>query len=268
MKHSTGFISSKYIFIWMVILTLIKSNFLHRAFKYFGWGMITSELMSSFIHNTLVVIAAWFLIRFYNIEENAGIGKWKTKYLSAYILPFLIVMVAGYSNISKYVDLGLVTSTLFLCSCLAVGMAEEFMFRGFLQSTLLQKHSLKEAVLITSIAFGLIHLLNLKNSLEAWADIINQVFIAISIGVIFSALVLKTGNLWLAGLLHGGINFVFSVNKWWRFKMNIIEDAMSDQDNVISYIITYGLFLLLFIIGWFMVNRLPEKIFPLEPENK
>lgn len=79
---------------------------------------------------------------------------------------------------------------LWLFAYLAVGMAEEFAFRGYLQFTLTQAVSFWPAAVLTSILFGLIHL----DVGASWPAIANYCALAL-----FACLAIRrTGTLWFA----------------------------------------------------------------------
>lgn len=79
-------------------------------------------------------------------------------------------------------------ATAWAMAYLAVGIAEEFAFRGYLQYTLTQGMGFWPAAVVTSILFGLIHL-----DVEApWQAICNIVVLALFVCVALR----RTGNLW------------------------------------------------------------------------
>lgn len=89
------------------------------------------------------------------------------------------------------------------------GAAEEMMCRGFLLHSLLEKISIPKAVMISSSAFVLPHLMSLLEVDFAYAvvGIINLYLISI----ILSALVLRRSGLWIACGLHSAWNFILYV---------------------------------------------------------
>ncbi len=89
------------------------------------------------------------------------------------------------------------------------GAAEEMMCRGFLLHSLLEKISIPKAVMISSSAFILPHLMSLLEADFAYAivGIVNLYLISI----VFSALVLLRSGLWIACGLHSAWNFILYV---------------------------------------------------------
>jgi membrane protease YdiL (CAAX protease family) len=90
---------------------------------------------------------------------------------------------------------------LILLNTLFVGFSEELMFRGALLQAFRSVTSIWPAVLLSSVAFGAIHSLNVFVTGDLKAALI-QSSAALLSGVIFIALRLRTGSLWPSIILH------------------------------------------------------------------
>lgn len=89
---------------------------------------------------------------------------------------------------------------------LAVGFLEELLFRGLLFNALRQQ-SLGSAIIISSVTFGLGHLVNLLNgNSEGLFKSVLQVGYAISLGLLFTVLYWRTGSLWACIASHAAID--------------------------------------------------------------
>lgn len=82
-----------------------------------------------------------------------------------------------------------------LLGCVIAPVCEEYLFRWLLLGRL-RPYGERFAAWASALCFGLFH------------GNLNQFFYACAIGLIFAAVVLKTGRLWQAALLHAAINFV------------------------------------------------------------
>jgi membrane protease YdiL (CAAX protease family) len=91
---------------------------------------------------------------------------------------------------------------LWAAAYLAVGLAEEFVFRGYLQYTLTRSVGFWPAALVTSILFGLIHL----DAQAPWPAVANICLLAL----IASMALRRTGNLWFAIGCHMGFDWADS----------------------------------------------------------
>jgi membrane protease YdiL (CAAX protease family) len=89
-----------------------------------------------------------------------------------------------------------------------VGLFEEFTFRGYLQSTLADGIGFWPAALVLSLGFGGVHLMNQGESPVGALSVV-------SIALVFSLALRRTGNLWLVVGWHAafdfGETFLFSV---------------------------------------------------------
>ncbi len=120
-----------------------------------------------------------------------------------YYLPLiLIVSVNLWSGIQ--LNYSIMESVLFVISMICVGFLEEIIFRGFLFKALC-KDGLKQAILISSITFGIGHLLNLFNGAELFSTLL-QIAYAVSIGYLFTILFLCTDSLIPCILTHSAVN--------------------------------------------------------------
>ena len=103
------------------------------------------------------------------------------------------------------------TVAIFVMLSLVVALAEETFFRGLILQSL-RPAGVLPAVLVSSLLFALPHLLNSLGGM--WDPVFTLVntFAAFGIGIVFSALVLRTGSIWPPIVLHALINAIgFSV---------------------------------------------------------
>lgn len=95
-------------------------------------------------------------------------------------------------------------TALYVFSMLCVGFLEELIFRGFLFKAL-AKDNLKQAIIISSVTFGIGHIVNLLNGAEVVPTLL-QVCYAVAIGFLFTYIFLTSGSLWPCILTHGAVN--------------------------------------------------------------
>lgn len=82
-----------------------------------------------------------------------------------------------------------------------VGVSEEVMFRGVLFRALLENMKLWGAIVVTTVLFGLVHVLNGFTTGE-WGLAVLQAVAAGMSGLLFIAIVIRTGSLWPAIVYH------------------------------------------------------------------
>lgn len=91
-----------------------------------------------------------------------------------------------------------------ILSMILVGFLEEIIFRGFLLKSL-EKDNVKMAIIISSVTFGLGHIVNLLNGQELVPTLL-QICYAVSIGFLFTIMVYKGKSIWPCVVTHSLIN--------------------------------------------------------------
>lgn len=114
--------------------------------------------------------------------------------------PFLILSLLGAGAVA----LGLPPVSVMLMVLLntaLVGFSEEVMFRGIFYSTLRDRLKIWPAIIWTSVVFGAVHVLNGILTGEYGAASV-QALAAATSGLVFIAIRLRTGSLWIAIIYH------------------------------------------------------------------
>lgn len=135
---------------------------------------------------------------------------WLLGLAEASVLIGLILIFDGYSFGSwelrgpQMLGWGLLHLVLFLF----VGLYEEFLFRGYAQSTLSRLMGFWPAAILLSLGFGIVHL---ENGGEDWLGAASVALV----GLLFAFTLQRSGNLWYAVGLHAGFDwgetFLYSV---------------------------------------------------------
>ena len=89
---------------------------------------------------------------------------------------------------------------------LCVGFIEELIFRGFLFKVL-AKDNIKSAIIVSSVTFGIGHVINLFNG--SGMDLISifcQIIFAIAVGFLFVTIFYRGGSLIPCIITHSAIN--------------------------------------------------------------
>lgn len=137
-------------------------------------------------------------------------------------------------------NLSVTETVLYILTMLFVGFLEEVIFRGLLFSAM-AKNGLKSAVIVSSITFGMGHIINLFNSsgAEIYENIL-QIIYACAAGFMLIMLFIRTKSLvWCIGF-HGVFNALSAFSN---------EDILTSESRLLSCAflsvisISYGLFL-------------------------
>jgi membrane protease YdiL (CAAX protease family) len=121
---------------------------------------------------------------------------------------------------------------------------EEVAFRGVILSLFLTHYPKPAAAVISALSFGIIHLANLASGREvAW--VLGQALWATILGLFYGVLVLKSGSLWPAMLVHYLSNlFVGSLTSYLQASAPVQTQA------AYGTLFSFGLVPTTLMIGW------------------
>ena len=171
-----------------------------------GFKKIITAPVSVFL---ALFLFAW--IRKHNLSEKYGLcsfkGNWKN-YL--YFVPLLLIMTTNLWN-GVTMNVSAVETVLHILSMLCVGFLEEVIFRGLLFKAICESN-VKRAILISSVTFGIGHIVNLLNGADVLSTLL-QICYATAIGFLFTIIFYKGKSLLPCIITHGIVNSlsVFSV---------------------------------------------------------
>lgn len=103
-------------------------------------------------------------------------------------------------------NVSLLETVLYILSMLCVGFLEEMIFRGFLFNAM-AKDGVKSAIVVSSVTFGIGHIVNLVNGsgVELLSNLL-QIIYAVAIGFAFVMIYYKTKSLIPCILTHSIFN--------------------------------------------------------------
>lgn len=181
-----------WIVIYVVIIGTLKSNFGLDS----PWQML----------GLIALSAAMFLFVSRNgLTEKYGLAGWaKNSKAMLWFIPLWIISCMNlFSGFSPDHPLpGLICAAV---SMALVGFAEELLFRGFLFKAMLKDGSVKAAVIVSSVTFGLGHIFNLFTG-QGLTETLSQVIFAIAVGFVFTLVFYKSGSLLPGILAHSFID--------------------------------------------------------------
>ncbi len=166
------------------------------------------EYSASAVFCILQSIILFRFIRKNNLLERYGLCKSSVparRFL--YYVP-LVVLAAGNLWNGAAVNYSLSATVCRIACMLCVGFLEEIIFRGFLFKAI-AKDNLKSAIIISSVTFGIGHLLNLFNG--SGMDLVNnlcQICFAIAVGFLLVTIFYFGGSLFPCMITHSAINTI------------------------------------------------------------
>lgn len=126
------------------------------------------------------------------------------------------------------INLSILETVLYILSMICVGFLEEMIFRGFLFNAMAE-NGVKSAIIVSSVTFGIGHIVNLING--SGAELLSnllQVIYAIAVGFTFVMIYYKTKSIVPCILTHSIVNSLSAFSN---------EAAMTPQRQIISGIL-------------------------------
>lgn len=177
------------------------------------------ESIASAVFALAVSIFLLFWLKAKGLSVHFGLCSAKTpaKELWFYIPLLLITSYNLWRGVGS--NYGALALFCFILKMFCVGFLEETIFRGFLFKSI-SRSSLKWAIVVSSLTFGLGHILNLFNgSGMSLGENLVQIVSAVLIGFLYVLIFIRSGSLWMCILSHGIFNslsaFSFSDKTDW-----------------------------------------------------
>ena len=188
--------------VWIVIYCVLQSfaNPLNEK--------IGIEYSASAIFCIVQTIILFTFIRKNNLQERYGLCKSPVparRFL--YYVPLFILATGNLWN-GIAVNYSLSGTVCCIVCMLCVGFIEEVIFRGFLFKAI-AKDNLKSAIIISSVTFGVGHLVNLFNG--SGMDLVSnlcQICFAIAVGFLLVTIFYRGGSLLPCIFTHSAINIL------------------------------------------------------------
>lgn len=214
--------------LWIVIYT-VSMGILRNLGDDSPWMMLGLIVIS-----VLMFVFVWKN----GFMEKYGLAGWaKNSRAMLWFIPLWIIASCNlWGGISPEYPLpGLIFAAV---SMAFVGFAEELIFRGFLFKAMLKDSNVKAAIIVSSVTFGLGHIINLFTGHDLVSTLMQVVF-AIAVGFVFTMAYYKGGSL-LPCILAHSLTDIFAVfaNNEVSFQLNVITHAI-----IIILAIAYGIYL-------------------------
>ena len=194
------------IVLYCVVMSYLKGNF--------GYQSIAMLLGITAFANGII-----FFVKRNHLEKECGIAAWPedTKRF-LYFIPMWILATGNLWDgfALSYHGIELVIAVL---SMILVGFVEEMLFRGFLFSAMLSKERAAVAIIVSSLTFGMGHIINLFTGQTSFETIVQMIF-AVSWGFILTFVFYKSGSIFPCIIAHSMID---------AFSMFGADNALVDQ---------------------------------------
>ncbi len=139
-------------------------------------------------------------------------------------IPMLVISFINlFSSILSLDSFSLVKFINVLILSIFVGVAEEFLCRGWLQNEFLERYSDNKnsviiSIVLSSLVFGAMHIMNL--GAQTLFETILQIINAVALGLLLGSVYYKTKNIWSVIALHAFYDFAIFLGE-----MNLVKDC-------------------------------------------
>lgn len=203
------------------------------------WGFNERQI----IMDIVIVLIAMVVNKIYFKQKVSWFSKREYQDQVVTLLPALVFIVITDSAVFVAPNLTFKWSVLFMC--IFVAIAEEYYFRGLLIPLFLKvfQGNAYWAVIGSSVLFGLMHSVNLRVLSFGYVSI--QVIFAMSLGLLFGAIYVRTDNLFISIFLH----FLRDVAPL------LLPDTMKNAANMSFSPITLIFCVMIFILALFIAHK-------------
>jgi len=188
-KHETIFC------ITLIILYITINSF---CIQNFGIDSYKSAIINTIFSIVLVILMIVLKrSKYYGLTKVTNLKKY------LYFIPLVLIVSV---NLWNGININNSTSEIifYIINMINIGFIEEIIFRGFLFK-MIAKDSVKSAIIISAITFGIGHIINLFNGADLVPTVL-QIGYAMSIGYLFAIIFYKSGSLIPCIITHSLVN--------------------------------------------------------------
>jgi hypothetical protein len=227
---------------------------------------LNAKLTAGIITRLLIISVSLWIIGKLNLEKFNGLSKRnEISNLKALMIPSLFILMGIMSSWNTYINTNIFVLFLFIISVFIIGFTEEILFRGTILPLFItyfknRKTVLYLSVILSSSIFGVVHYINIFKEPDNFWGITHQVFFALSIGIFFGGLMLRTNSIIIPSLFHGFVNFSFGTGDLEQEDIQIITEKITEDVNWNSIIPTTIFFTFIFLSGIYMIRKVDAEM--------
>ncbi|MDR0298062.1 MAG: CPBP family intramembrane metalloprotease [Streptococcaceae bacterium] len=222
------------------VVYLLSHSTLYRLLGTIAWVKTLGSYSEpvSILLGEIPIILILLLVNHFFFKQKILFEKYpffKGLLVSSYtLIAFLVALIFTLINHKNFGSF-----LLLIVGALAIGVAEEFLFRGLILGTLISKgKSLLFSVIVSSFLFGLLHAINIFH--QPLLNTIIQVGYAMPMGALLAVVYIKTNNLIYPILMHAMQDLM---------AISVSGTSSSSETSLLAVVQTYIIYLgLAFII--------------------
>ena len=211
------FLKMLLIFIGIDLVIMIVSSLFAASSMYAKYG---PELITEIFYAVAILVVMLLFNNSYVFTEKKG-KFWKSILYGA---PMLLISIFNFgSNLINMKSFSFFNFVNVLALSIFVGIAEEFLCRGWLQNEFIERYSddkksVVKSIILASLVFGVMHIVNLGG--QTLFETILQIINATALGMLLGSIYYKTKNIWSVIFLHSFYDFAIFLGE-----MNFVKDC-------------------------------------------
>ena len=150
----------------------------------------------------------------------------KEDFWNSLLLAFPMLAVTAINLLSNYSQIGAASTAKIInlvIFCIFIGIAEEFLCRGWIQNEFMERYSESKksvimSIVLASLVFGLMHISNV--GVQTVYETVLQVINATAIGILLGSIYYKTKNIWSVIFLHAIYDFAIFLGE-----INLVKEC-------------------------------------------
>lgn len=211
-----------------------------------------TEFLGEMIINILMAAAVFIFIRLNGLSEYLGLKKPEISASKMLFYIPLVLIGGGAAFFGMGLKYSLVICIIRTVMMLCVGFLEEIIFRGFLFRGI-AKSNLTRAVVISSITFGIGHIVNLFTGSNLFDNMI-QIVYAVAVGFLLVFIFLRTSSIIPCIAFHAFNNSMTAFTN-----ANILTDRFGEKNATLIFVCIQ---LVIAAAYLFYVTRLSKRELP------
>ena len=188
-KHETLF-TILLIVIYVVVNSYLMQNFGISSYQ----SVIVNTILSILL---IILIVLLHRVKFYGITKPENSKRF------LYFIPLFIISLFNLRR-GIYINHSMSEIIIHILTMINIGFLEEMIFRGFLFK-MMEKDNVKSAIIVSSITFGIGHIVNLLNGADLIPTLL-QVCYAIAIGYMLVMIFYKSKSIIPCVIFHAIFN--------------------------------------------------------------
>jgi len=188
-KHETLFC------ILLIIIYILVNSY---CIQNFGIEDYRSAIINTIFSASLIMLIIKLQkISYYGLKKVTNLNKY------LYFIPLILIISVNLWN-GININNSSIEIIFYILSMINIGFIEEIIFRGFLFK-MMAKDNIKSAIIVSSITFGMGHIINLLNGADLIPTLV-QICYATSIGYLFVIIFYKSKSLIPCIITHSLVN--------------------------------------------------------------